>query len=63
MKEQNEYLKNWLFCAIEDVAVIDRLFETDFGLYASTICIKYDFFTFHTGFYGPVPPQKLFPQR
>ena len=37
-KEQNEYLKNWLFRAKEDIAVIDSLFMTDPVLYASTIC-------------------------
>jgi HEPN domain-containing protein len=37
-EEQNEYLKNWLFRAKEDIAVIDSLFGTDPALYASTIC-------------------------
>ena len=37
-EEQNEYLKNWLFRAKEDIAVIDSLFDTDPALYASTIC-------------------------
>lgn len=35
---QDEYLKNWLFRANEDIAVIDSLFKTDPVLYASTIC-------------------------
>lgn len=37
-EEKNEYLKNWLFRAKEDIAVIDSLFGTDPVLYASTIC-------------------------
>lgn len=36
--DQEEYLKNWLFRAKEDIAVIDSLFNTDPVLYASTIC-------------------------
>jgi len=36
--EKNEYLKNWLFRANEDIAVIDNLYKTDPVLYASTIC-------------------------
>ncbi|MGB8492235.1 MAG: HEPN domain-containing protein [Bacteroidales bacterium] len=37
-KEQDEYLRNWLFRAKEDIAVIDSLFNLDPVLYASTIC-------------------------
>lgn len=36
--ERDEYLKNWLFRAEEDIAVIDSLNNTDPVLYASTIC-------------------------
>jgi HEPN domain-containing protein len=36
--EQEEYLKNWLFRAKEDAAVIESLFDTDPVFYASTIC-------------------------
>lgn len=36
--EQDEYLKNWLFRAKEDIAVIGSLLKTDPVLYASTIC-------------------------
>jgi HEPN domain-containing protein len=38
MKEQDEYLKNWLYRANEDIAVIDSLFKTDPIFYTSTIC-------------------------
>jgi len=37
-KDQNDYLKTWLFRANEDIAVIEKLFESDPELYASTIC-------------------------
>lgn len=37
-KDQDDYLKNWLFRAEEDIAVIDSLFNTDPIMYASTIC-------------------------
>ncbi len=37
-KEQDDYLKNWLYRANEDIAVIDNLFKTDPEIYASTIC-------------------------
>ena len=37
-KEQNDYLKTWLFRANEDIAVIEKLFESEPELYASTIC-------------------------
>lgn len=37
-KDQNDYLKNWLFRAYEDIAVIDSLFESGPEFYASTIC-------------------------
>jgi HEPN domain-containing protein len=38
MKEQDEYLKNWLYRANEDIAVIDSLFKIDPVFYSSTIC-------------------------
>jgi HEPN domain-containing protein len=38
-REENEYLKNWLFRANEDIAVIENLFIADPELYASTICL------------------------
>jgi HEPN domain-containing protein len=38
MTEQEEYLRNWLYRANEDVAVIDSLFSTEPAFYASTIC-------------------------
>jgi HEPN domain-containing protein len=37
-KDQNDYLKNWLFRANEDLAVIDSLYKTDPTFYSSTIC-------------------------
>jgi HEPN domain-containing protein len=37
-KEQDEYLKNWLYRANEDIAVVDNLFNTDVAFYSSTIC-------------------------
>ena len=37
-KEKEEYLRNWVFRAREDIAVIDSLFDTDPVFYSSTIC-------------------------
>ena len=37
-KDQNDYLKNWLFRANEDIAVIVNLYNSWPELYASTIC-------------------------
>jgi HEPN domain-containing protein len=37
-KNQKDYLKNWLFRANEDIAVINTLFESGPELYASSIC-------------------------
>jgi len=37
-KDQNDYLKTWLFRANENIAVIEKLFESEPELYASTIC-------------------------
>ena len=37
-KEHDEYLRNWLYRAEEDISVIDSLFNTDPAFYASTIC-------------------------
>jgi HEPN domain-containing protein len=37
-KDQNDYLKKWLFRANEDIAVIEKLFESEPELNASTIC-------------------------
>jgi len=33
-----DYVEKWLFRANEDLAVIDRLIQTDLQAYASTIC-------------------------
>ena len=33
-----DYVDKWLFRADEDVAVIDRLIQSDPGAYASTVC-------------------------
>jgi len=37
--EEDDYLKNWLFRANEDIAVINSLYKSDPDLYASTICL------------------------
>src|SRR5512133_1327245 len=37
-QEQNDYLRNWLYRADEDIAVIDSLFIADPAFYSSTIC-------------------------
>jgi len=37
-KDQTEYLKTWIFRANEDIAVIEKLFESGPELFASTIC-------------------------
>ncbi len=37
-KEQIDYLKNWLFRANEDIAVLNNLFKSDPSFYASSIC-------------------------
>ena len=37
-KDHNDYLKNWIFRANEDIAVIENLFKSDPELYASSIC-------------------------
>jgi HEPN domain-containing protein len=37
-KDQKDYLNNWLFRANEDIAVIEKLFESGPDLYASIIC-------------------------
>ena len=37
-KEQRDYLKNWLFRANEDIAVINNLFNSYPSFYASSIC-------------------------
>ena len=37
-KDQDDYLKTWLFRANEDIAVIEKLFESGPELYVSTIC-------------------------
>jgi HEPN domain-containing protein len=36
--DQNDYLKNWIFRANEDIAVIEKLFESGPELFASSIC-------------------------
>jgi len=35
---QNDYLKNWIFRANEDIAVIENLFKSEPELFASSIC-------------------------
>jgi HEPN domain-containing protein len=37
-KEKSEYIKNWLFRANEDIAVIKNLIESGVEYYTSTIC-------------------------
>jgi HEPN domain-containing protein len=37
-KDQNDYLRNWLFRANEDIAGIKNLSESGLELYSSTIC-------------------------
>lgn len=37
-KEKLEYIKNWLFRANEDIAVIESLAGINFEFYTSTIC-------------------------
>jgi HEPN domain-containing protein len=37
-KDYKDYLKNWLFRANEDIAVIETLFNSGPDLYTSTIC-------------------------
>jgi HEPN domain-containing protein len=34
----NDYVDKWLFRADEDIAVVDRLMQTDAQAYASTVC-------------------------
>lgn len=36
--DQNEYLRNWVFRANEDIAVIENLFKSEPELFASSIC-------------------------
>lgn len=36
--DQNDYLKNWIFRANEDIAVIENLFKSGPELFASPIC-------------------------
>jgi HEPN domain-containing protein len=36
--DQNNYLKNWLFRANEDILVIENLFESGSEMFASSIC-------------------------
>jgi HEPN domain-containing protein len=36
--DQNDYLKNWIFRANEDIAVIENLFKSEPELFASPIC-------------------------
>jgi HEPN domain-containing protein len=36
--DQNDYLKNWIFRANEDIAVIEKLFESGPEQFASSIC-------------------------
>lgn len=37
-KEKSEYIKNWLFRANEDIAVIESLASINFEFYTNTIC-------------------------
>jgi HEPN domain-containing protein len=37
-KDKNDYLRNWLLLANEDISVIDSLFREDPDFYARTIC-------------------------
>jgi HEPN domain-containing protein len=37
-KDKAEYIKNWLFRANEDIAVIKSLVNTGAGYYTSSIC-------------------------
>ena len=37
-KDQDDYLKNWLLLANEDIAVIESLYKSSSDLYARTIC-------------------------
>lgn len=37
-KDRNDYLRNWLLLANEDIAVIESLFKSDPDFYARTIC-------------------------
>ena len=37
-EDRNDYLKNWLFRANEDISVIENLFHSGPELYASAIC-------------------------
>ena len=36
--EKEDYIRNWLFRAIEDIAVIENLSDTNIEFYTSTIC-------------------------
>jgi len=36
--DQNDYLKNWLFRANEDILVIEKLFSSEPEIFASSIC-------------------------
>ncbi len=36
--DQNDYLRNWIFRADEDIAVVENLFKSDPELFASSIC-------------------------
>jgi HEPN domain-containing protein len=36
--DQNDYLKNWLFRANEDILVIENLFESGSEMFSSSIC-------------------------
>lgn len=37
-KDRDDYLKNWLLLANEDIAVIESLFKSSSDFYARTIC-------------------------
>lgn len=38
MDDLQDYIEKWIFRADEDIAVIDRLFESDVSAYRSSIC-------------------------
>lgn len=37
-REKEEYIRNWLYRAREDIAVMEKLGESGIGFYTSTIC-------------------------
>ncbi|MDZ7737911.1 MAG: HEPN domain-containing protein [Bacteroidales bacterium] len=37
-REKEEYIRNWLYRAREDIAVMEKLVQSDIEFYTSTIC-------------------------